>query len=461
LKCFFSTKEVRRHRCARILISMVDLASVPALVLEDLVAAANEDLVDSNLPVEDPPLVPPPSDDSDWTSSPAGKEFRSSFLFQSSCYLPGDDDATESETSYSHALSPPQRQEFLFRPASRSQTFSSESSSAHSSLRKPKDALSPISDERRHVAFSDEMIDENDDKEEKAYDDDTECGESSLSYRGFRIIVPLHHAFGPLPPAPLTQYTEESYTATSVWKEDDGGVQSRTGVSALSYNNESIWPVPKFSFPKFRRKQLVCICSLVLFLSGLLIIAVSCGKRGCRRSEAATTPSPAMSPPFSSSLDAAPTLAPDLGSPATMVLRTTPELYDAVDLYLLQRFGAMNRSREERLLEDEEIVPIGLWDVRDIYNFTSVFDVRRNRFAAQFNEDLHLWDVSNGITMESMFYGAEEFNGDISTWNTSNVINMKDMFALALKFSGNLSFWDVSKVTTMEGTCKWNNQPFM
>jgi surface protein len=437
---------------------MVDLASVPALVLDDLVAGANDDLIDNNLPVEEPPLVPPPSGDSDWTSSRAGKEFRSSFLFQSSCYLPGDDDATESETSCSHALSPLQRQEHSL-PGSRFQTFSSseESSSIYSFIQKPKDALAPIADERRRVAFCDDLLYENDDKEEKDYEDDTECGEASLSQRGFRIIVPLHHAFGSLPPAPLTPYAEESYAVSSIWKEDDVALHSRTGVSTLTYRNESKLPALSLWFPKSRRQKLICTSGLVLFLTGLLIIALSCGARDCRRSKSTTTPRPAVLPPFSPSFDSAPTLAPGSVSPEVVVVRTTPELYNAVDLYLAHRFGAMNRSRKNALMDDKGIVAIGLWDVGDVSNFSSVFDVRRNPFAAQFNEDLHLWDVSDGFTMENMFYGAEQFDGDISTWNTSSVINMKDMFAMALKFNGNLSFWDVSRVTTMEGMCKWNS----
>ena len=434
--CFEFQKKVHLY-C----VEMVDLRVPGAMYLDDLALGVNEDFIDSNLPAEDPPLVPPPNDDSDWTSSPAGKEFRSSFLFQSSCYLPGDDEATESETSCSHhLLSPLSRYGLSLRP----QTSSSESDALSSNLKPIDSFFGRIDDGRRHVVFCDELKYEGDDKNEKALDD-TDCGDSSstpILHSGFRIAVPLHRAFGSLPPVPLT-HKEEMYD--DAVKDDDltAGVHSRTGVSTLTYNNESC-PLS----PKSRRLKFLCGSSL-LFLVGLLCIVLACGVQECRRTPE-TVPSPTLSPPNSPLFDGSPSMAP-----TTYVLQSTLELCDAVDLYLLRRFGSANGSDAGYAIDDTvDEGSIGRWDVSGVSNFTSVFDVQRNPLALYFNEDLHLWDTSNGITMERMFFGAEQFNGDISTWNTSNVVNMKEMFAFALDFNGDVSVWDVSRVTTMESMCK-------
>jgi surface protein len=47
---------------------------------------------------------------------------------------------------------------------------------------------------------------------------------------------------------------------------------------------------------------------------------------------------------------------------------------------------------------------------------------------AHFNGDISRWDVSNAISMESMFFQSY-FNKDISNWDVSNVVNMKGMFS--------------------------------
>ncbi|MDH5408360.1 MAG: BspA family leucine-rich repeat surface protein [Gammaproteobacteria bacterium] len=71
--------------------------------------------------------------------------------------------------------------------------------------------------------------------------------------------------------------------------------------------------------------------------------------------------------------------------------------------------------------------------------------------AANFNQDISNWDVSNVTDMSLMFYGASRFNQDISGWDVSNVTKMINMFVKAANFDQNLSSWDISSVTDMTG----------
>ena len=49
-----------------------------------------------------------------------------------------------------------------------------------------------------------------------------------------------------------------------------------------------------------------------------------------------------------------------------------------------------------------------------------------------------------------MFFGAKNFNQDISKWDVSNVLSMESMFRGALFFDQDLSGWNVVKVNNSE-----------
>ena len=56
------------------------------------------------------------------------------------------------------------------------------------------------------------------------------------------------------------------------------------------------------------------------------------------------------------------------------------------------------------------------------------------RYADEFNQPIHNWDVSNVTDMGEMFSGATFFNQDLSSWSVDNVTECED-------FSANATSW--------------------
>jgi hypothetical protein len=125
---------------------------------------------------------------------------------------------------------------------------------------------------------------------------------------------------------------------------------------------------------------------------------------------------------------------------SVLLLNTTEELYEVVDLYVQSTMLVQN-STASLLLP-----PINEWDVSQITNMTSVFSAIRNPALIDFTDDLNHWNMSNIRYMRTMFLHAEAFN-----WDTSNVIDMFQTFASAYKFNQDLSSWSVTNVQLMSG----------
>ena len=101
--------------------------------------------------------------------------------------------------------------------------------------------------------------------------------------------------------------------------------------------------------------------------------------------------------------------------------------------------------------------PIGWWATGKVTDMYRLFYSQE-----QFNADLGGWDVSNVVTMNSMFAKATSFKGSgLDKWQCSEQLqDMSGMFAGATQFNADLSRWDVSNVTLMyrmfEGATQFN-----
>jgi surface protein len=388
---------------------------------------------DSLLLPEEPPLVPPSlfSDDSE-----AGIDFRSSFLFQSSCYLPDDDDSDSDASPRQEKENKPQnhhdepmgRQPQLGSQERTGSLSSDDNVAMRSSARKSFDRkLKSWKDPRHHhIEFRNDV----------SVSDVTR--KVDPSWRGYKIYVPGQQG--------ETETTDErdNFTVTAAG--------TRAGMSTLSYEVADFFT---FVFPTTRRHRWTCATILVVLLAASAIVSVTCGMGYCRIRREAPKPIAAPAEPPTNAptnapsvLDAVPTSSPmsQIVTAGTKSFQSTDELYRAVDDYLLD-------GSQSSLVSLEYGYPIGLWDVRQISNLSNVFDARRNPLAEEFNQDLNAWDISNVSTLEGMFFGATAFDANISSWNTSNVKSMREFMTRASSFNGDISQWDVSSVETMESMC--------
>ena len=506
---------------------------------EDLVY---NDLVENNLPPsDDAPVVSPSSSsrqdsdehdvhtsDSPWATT-TGKEFRSSFLFQSSCYLP-DDDGTESETSNTQHTSTSTTLDYPLGTLHRDEVYpkqslheSTSATSISSILKLSASNTDHLQPPRRVMFYDDDDYNNlnplncssihpinphNDGGSGGGGNHDDTADEEKSSWVGFnRIIVPLHHEFHSLPhiPSVKTSHTttittiEDTYHSHHELQQHDllqqyGDEEDpRTVASELQYNNNH-------SGKRTRQRQ-ICLLAILFLLLGSMSIALTCGMTECRRAAIRQDRSSSNSSSYTThnissptttttttgsgtveNVSNAPTMTPSSIHPSPESERTTPtlmtqtritvppsmsptlvyekvvitsieQLYIAVDAYLVYRF---NKTIVDTGDYDYLSTPIGLWDVSQVTNFTSVFSTLRNPLMQHyFNEDIGMWDTSNAVSMEQMMYGTEKWvNGNISRWITANVTNMREMFAKASNFNEDLSLWDVSNVITMEGMCK-------
>ena len=81
-----------------------------------------------------------------------------------------------------------------------------------------------------------------------------------------------------------------------------------------------------------------------------------------------------------------------------------------------------------------------------LHGWTAMFYIA----AANFNQDISSWDVSNVTNMSGMFGKAEVFNQPIGNWDVSNVMDMSAMFLNAKTFNQPIDKWDTSNVTSIK-----------
>ena len=99
---------------------------------------------------------------------------------------------------------------------------------------------------------------------------------------------------------------------------------------------------------------------------------------------------------------------------------------------------------------------IATWDTSQVTSMADAFNASTlgQSARATFNTSINNWNVSNVISMRSMFTEAKDFNQNIVRWNVSNVVDMSYMFACSASapgaFNADIVSWDVSSVTNME-----------
>lgn len=78
---------------------------------------------------------------------------------------------------------------------------------------------------------------------------------------------------------------------------------------------------------------------------------------------------------------------------------------------------------------------------------------RRTFWLKDFTGDISKWNMSNAVTIDSMFVGCYHFNGDLSEWDLSNCNTIQYMFTMCHRFEGiGLENWNVSKIEYFDHT---------
>ena len=92
---------------------------------------------------------------------------------------------------------------------------------------------------------------------------------------------------------------------------------------------------------------------------------------------------------------------------------------------------------------------IAKWDTRTVVDMSSMFD---NTFLA--DPDVSNWDVSGVASMASMFANTRSAQPDVSEWDVSAVEDMSAMFALATAADPAVNKWDTADVRDMRAMFK-------
>jgi surface protein len=147
-------------------------------------------------------------------------------------------------------------------------------------------------------------------------------------------------------------------------------------------------------------------------------------------------------------LDASSTLSDDRTSSSTLgSSRQNDE--ETRDTALPAHSSRANRRR----------YPIGDWDVSQVDDFSSVFDVERNRKARNLHdEDLSRWNVADGTSFARMFCRCRAFRVDLSNWKTGRATNLSQMFEDCISFQSDVSRWNLSRATNLHNMfCRCNS----
>lgn len=123
---------------------------------------------------------------------------------------------------------------------------------------------------------------------------------------------------------------------------------------------------------------------------------------------------------------------------------------DKDKLYEISQWGSLKLGNNGGYFYGTSNLQITATDILNTSGVTNMENMFRFSSSITSIPNMDLWDVSNVVYMDYMFYEANNFNEYIGSWNTSNVDNMYRTFAETPNFNSNISNWDTSSVTDME-----------
>jgi hypothetical protein len=185
----------------------------------------------------------------------------------------------------------------------------------------------------------------------------------------------------------------------AAWVEDE---EDEVSEKTRSWLGRSIYRIQK------DRKSQALACLVIVLVVGGVIVGGVCGSGACSPGSNGSVPS--TSPPTGETWGPGP--------------ENRRALIEAVDLFLDSTGDGCSS-----LPAEQYGCPIGVWQVCRITDFSRLFDATRNPAAAQFNQDVSTWNMTNAENLSAMFFNATSFNQDLCSWGdvvsaTADVTNM-------------------------------------
>lgn len=102
-----------------------------------------------------------------------------------------------------------------------------------------------------------------------------------------------------------------------------------------------------------------------------------------------------------------------------------------------------------RSCENLQILATDVPDLSQVTSFRYAFSGCTNMIG---HSSMNLWDMSNVVNLNAMFYRASSFNVDIGDWNLANAEDITEMFRYASSFNQDIGNWRFPKVTSLAWT---------
>jgi len=148
---------------------------------------------------------------------------------------------------------------------------------------------------------------------------------------------------------------------------------------------------------------------------------------------------------------------PEAGQYRVVIKGVFPRIYfydrgDKLKILAVEQWGNNPWSNMENAFFGCANLTVPATDAPDLKKVTSMANMFRG--ASSFNQPINHWDVSNVITISSLFQGSS-FNQPIDNWNVGRVEKMVNVFK-ETSFNQPLNNWDVSRVNRFSGMFKDN-----